>query len=59
LELLEILLGLGFDATVIDTPHATEWPEPASLNWIAEGFTPDPFFVEYQRMLLKDNQGKS
>jgi hypothetical protein len=57
--LLEILLGLGFDATVIDAPHATDWPEPCSPDWIAEGFTPDPFFIEYQGMLLKDNQGKS
>jgi hypothetical protein len=53
--LLEILLGLGFYATVIDAPHATDWPEPCSPDWIAEGFTPDPFFIEYQGMLLKDN----
>ena len=58
LELLEILLGLGFDATVIDSPHSQDWPEPASPNWIAEGLAPDPFFVEYQGMLLGDNQGK-
>jgi hypothetical protein len=32
LELLEILLGLGFDATVIDAPYATDWPEPCSPN---------------------------
>jgi len=59
LELLKILLGLGFDATVIDSPHAMDWPEPCLPDWIAEGFTPDPFFIEYQGMLLKDNQGKS
>jgi hypothetical protein len=57
--LLEILLGFGFDATVIDSPHATNWPEPSSPGRITAGSTPDPFFIEYQGMLLKDNQGKS
>jgi hypothetical protein len=57
--LLVILLGLGFDATMIDAPHATDWPEPCSQDWIAQRYTPDPFFIEYQSMLLKDNQGKS
>jgi hypothetical protein len=58
MELLEILLDLGFDATVIDSPHVQDWPEPSSPDWIAEYLTPDPFFVEYQSMLLRDNQGK-
>lgn len=57
--MLEILLGLGFDATMIDAPQVTGWPEPSSPDWIAERFTPDPFFIEYQSMLLKDNQDKS
>ena len=58
LELLEILLDLGFDATMIDSPHAQDWPEPSSLDCLGEDFAHDPFFVEYQSMLLKDNQGK-
>lgn len=58
LELLGLLLSLGFDATMIDSPQAQEWPEPCSPNWWAEDIAPDPFFVEYQSMLLRDNQGK-
>jgi hypothetical protein len=58
LELLEILLDLGLDVTAIDSPHVQDWPEPFSPNWPAEYLTPDPFFVEYQSMLLRDNQGK-
>jgi hypothetical protein len=58
LQLLEILLELGFDASLVDSPHAQDWPEPSSPNWWAEGLTPDPFFVEYQSMLLRDNQGR-
>lgn len=58
LELLEVLLDLGFDATLIDSPHARDWPEPSSPSWFAEVETPDPFFVQYQSMLLKDNQGR-
>lgn len=58
LELLEILLDLGLDATLIDSPHGEDWPEPSSPNWLAEDLAPDPFFVEYQRLLLKNNQGK-
>jgi hypothetical protein len=58
LKLLEILLDLGFDTTVIDSPHAQDWPEPSSPDWRAEDLAPDPFFVEYQRRLLRDNQGK-
>ncbi|KAH6671228.1 ankyrin repeat-containing domain protein [Halenospora varia] len=57
LELLGLLLSLGFDATMIDSPQAQEWPEPCSPNWWAEDIAPDPFFVEYQSMLLRDNQG--
>lgn len=58
LELLEILLNLGFDATVIDSPRTQDWPEPSSPGWLAEDLTPDPFFVEYQSKLLRDNQGR-
>ncbi|KIN05249.1 hypothetical protein OIDMADRAFT_51065 [Oidiodendron maius Zn] len=58
LELLEILLNVGFDATVIDSPRTQDWPEPSSPDWLAEGLAPDPFFVEYQSMLLRDNQGR-
>jgi hypothetical protein len=58
LELLEILLELDFDATVIDSPLAQNWPAPSSPDWIAEGLAPDPFFVEYQKLLLRNNQGR-
>ena len=58
LELLDVLLSLGFDATLIDSPHVKDWPEPSSPHWRAEKIAPDPFFVNYQGMLLKDNQGK-
>lgn len=55
--MLETLLDLGFDPTVIDSPNVQDWPEPSSPNWIAEEYTPDPFFIECQNMLLRDNQG--
>jgi hypothetical protein len=60
LQLLEILLELGFDATLIDSPHAQDWPEPflTDCGWDGPGLMPDPFFIEYQSMLLRDNQGK-
>ncbi|KAF8855102.1 hypothetical protein BDZ45DRAFT_805312 [Acephala macrosclerotiorum] len=57
LGLLKILFDLGFDATVIDSPHAQDWPEPFSPGSPTEGLARDPFFVEYQSMLLRDNQG--
>ncbi|TVY80660.1 putative ankyrin repeat protein [Lachnellula suecica] len=57
LHLLEILLDLGLDPTLIDSPHKKDWPEPSSPDWFAEDIAPDPFFIEYQTMLLKDNQG--
>ncbi len=53
LELLDVLLSLGFDATLIDSPHARDWPEP--MKWRVELFAPDPFFIDYEGMLLKGN----
>jgi hypothetical protein len=60
LQLLEILLDLGFDATLIDSPHTQDWPEPflTDCRWDGPDLMPDPFFIEYQSMLLRDNQGK-
>ncbi|WJG35726.1 uncharacterized protein FOBCDRAFT_186319, partial [Fusarium oxysporum Fo47] len=55
LELLEILLNLGFDAAEIDI-H--DWPEPCSPDWFVPDIAPDPFFIEYLGLLCKDNQGK-
>lgn len=54
MPLLQNLLHLGFDAPEVD---AQDWPQPCSLNWISEEFTPDPFFIEYITLLCKDNQG--
>ncbi|KAK1594612.1 uncharacterized protein LY79DRAFT_134485 [Colletotrichum navitas] len=54
IDLLETLLALGFDATVVDTQN---WPEVSSPNWLSESMTPDPFFVEYISTLCQDNQG--
>ncbi|KAM5522492.1 hypothetical protein FOXYSP1_16383 [Fusarium oxysporum f. sp. phaseoli] len=48
LELLEILLDLGFNAAEIDIHH---WPEPCSPDWFAPDIAADPFFVEYLRLL--------
>ncbi|KAF5652102.1 nacht and ankyrin domain protein [Fusarium sp. NRRL 25303] len=56
LELLEILLGLGFSAAEIDI-H--DWPEPCSPDWFAPDIAEDPFFIEYLQLLCKDNQGKN
>jgi hypothetical protein len=55
--LLEILLEFGFDATVIDSPQVQDWLEPSPPSWRAEDLAPDLFFVEYQSILLRDNQG--
>ncbi|KAH9231744.1 hypothetical protein K456DRAFT_1773259 [Colletotrichum gloeosporioides 23] len=54
LDLLETLIHLDFDAGEVE---AQAWPQPCSPNWISEGSTPDPFFVEYISLLCKDNQG--
>ncbi|KAI7759836.1 hypothetical protein LZL87_009159 [Fusarium oxysporum] len=48
LELLEILLDLGFNAAEINIHH---WPEPCSPDWFAPDIAADPFFVEYLRLL--------
>ena len=36
---------------------SSSWPMPCSPNWISESCTPDPFFIEYLRMLCDGNQG--
>ncbi|PMD37920.1 ankyrin [Hyaloscypha variabilis F] len=58
LELLDVLLSFGFDPTLIDSPHVQDWPEPYTPNRIVKELAPDPFFVDYQSRLLRDNQGK-
>ncbi|KAH7011068.1 hypothetical protein EDB80DRAFT_890962 [Ilyonectria destructans] len=57
LDWLQHLLDLKYDATVVDSPTAQDWPQPCSPNWIAEDIAPDPFFIEYLGLLCRDNQG--
>jgi hypothetical protein len=58
LELLHAVLAYGFDPTEIDCPDSNQWPVTCSPDWIAEEFTPDPFFVHYIALLVKDNPGR-
>jgi hypothetical protein len=53
LDLLRLVLDLGFDATVIDSPHARNWPEPSSPDWAAEGFAPDPSSLSTKECYLE------
>ncbi|SCO00523.1 uncharacterized protein FFB20_11240 [Fusarium fujikuroi] len=48
LELLEILLGLGFNAAEI---NIHDWPEHCSPDWFAPDIAEDPFFIEYLQLL--------
>nr|RBQ95911.1 hypothetical protein FVER53263_08453 [Fusarium verticillioides] len=48
LELLEILLSLGFNAAEI---NIHDWPEPCSPDWFAPDIAEDPFFIEYLQLL--------
>jgi hypothetical protein len=53
MALLHDLIHLGFDASDIEAPSFSHWPEPCSPNWIAEDITPDPFFVGWIAENLK------
>ncbi|KAK1690581.1 hypothetical protein BDP55DRAFT_544498 [Colletotrichum godetiae] len=57
LDLLEILLGLGYDVSEV-VGDFQDWPQLSSPNWISEAHTPDPFFIEYFGIVCKHNQGK-
>ncbi|KAG4269225.1 hypothetical protein FPRO04_12100 [Fusarium proliferatum] len=48
LELLEILLGLGFNAAEV---NIHDWPEHCSQDWSAPDIAEDPFFIEYLQLL--------
>ncbi|KAI5456369.1 hypothetical protein BGZ63DRAFT_496357 [Mariannaea sp. PMI_226] len=55
---LEYLVQFGYDATLIDSPTAQDWPEPQLdpvWRWVYSA--PDPFFIDYIQLLCRDNQG--
>ncbi|KAL0941661.1 uncharacterized protein CTRU02_204424 [Colletotrichum truncatum] len=56
LDLLEALIDLDLRVTEIEI-DSRSWPEPSSPNWISEGRTPDPFFIDYIKTLCLNNQG--
>ncbi|KAK0379644.1 hypothetical protein CLIM01_02971 [Colletotrichum limetticola] len=56
LDLLEILLDLGYDISGV-VGDFQDWPTLSSPNWISEGHVPDPFFIEYFRIVCQYNQG--
>ncbi|KAJ9151045.1 Ankyrin [Coniochaeta hoffmannii] len=55
LDLLDAILEYGFNPTTVHSPLWEQWPASCSPNWWSELDTPDPFFVEYLAMLVKDN----
>jgi len=57
LDLLKDILEYGFDASLIDSPLASNWPLPCDPNWKSEQDTPDPFFVEYLGIIAKHSPG--
>jgi len=58
LVLLSDVLRCGFDPTAVDSPLWKDWPRPCSPGWVSEEVTPDPFFVQYLSMLVKDDPGR-
>lgn len=58
LDLLNIVLELGFDPTGADSPLFRDWPSACSPDWISEEVTPDPFFLEYLATIATENPGK-
>ncbi|KXH41656.1 hypothetical protein CNYM01_09833 [Colletotrichum nymphaeae SA-01] len=56
LYLLEFLLDLGYDVSGV-VGDFQDWPALSSPNWISEAITPDPFFIEYFKIVCIHNQG--
>ncbi|KAK7460241.1 hypothetical protein Landi51_00489 [Colletotrichum acutatum] len=56
LDLLAILIDLGYDISGV-VGDFCDWPALSSPNWISERLTPDPFFIEYFRIVCEHNQG--
>ncbi|KAK1508815.1 hypothetical protein CABS01_08045 [Colletotrichum abscissum] len=56
LYLLELLLDLGYDVSGV-VGDFQDWPALSSPNWISEAITPDPFFIEYFKIVCTHNQG--
>ncbi|KAK1547610.1 hypothetical protein CPAR01_01577 [Colletotrichum paranaense] len=54
--LLELLLDLGYDVSGV-VGDFQDWPALSSPNWISEAITPDPFFIEYFKIVCTHNQG--
>jgi hypothetical protein len=58
LDLLDIILELGFDPSGADSPLFQDWPSTCSPDWKSERVTPDPFFLEYFATISKETAGK-
>lgn len=58
MELMEHLLDLGLDTTLTDSPRIKDWPSPIFWPWYNKKHVSDPLYIQYQGMLLRDNQGK-
>lgn len=58
LELLYLVLQLGFDSSKFDSPLFQDWPPPFSYCWRSEDSTIDPFFLEYLAAIAKEDPGQ-
>jgi hypothetical protein len=58
LTLTEDLIRFGFDASEIDAPTFSLWPEPCRVGHNILNLEPDPFFVEWISKNLEVCPGK-
>jgi hypothetical protein len=58
LTLIEDLIRFGFDASEIDAPAFSLWPEPCRVGYNILNLEPDPFFVEWISKNLEVCPGK-